>query len=232
MKTWVTLHRPTFPPSLSPPQMPLQKLLFSATLTQNPEKLQQLVLHQPRLFSSIHSPSNRTPADPSQKQDRFDFPQGLTVRGWPLTFRKECRQTKWEVKSLDVNKVVLGHFVNDGQHFYILGVLCAVHNEQEAPPHPPLHPSFEALPHPLFHQLQRDCTQVTQHPWVSHCTIFYTSLLPIVKFYVDSYVYIFFRLFLLLRLFGGIQAAEFSSRLSPGERKKTLKDFEQGKIKL
>uniref|UniRef100_A0A3Q1GY52 ATP-dependent RNA helicase DDX51-like n=1 Tax=Acanthochromis polyacanthus TaxID=80966 RepID=A0A3Q1GY52_9TELE len=40
------------------------------------------------------------------------------------------------------------------------------------------------------------------------------------------------RLYLLLELFGGIQVAEFSSRLSPGERKKTLKGFEQGKIQL
>ncbi|TMS12605.1 ATP-dependent RNA helicase DDX51 [Larimichthys crocea] len=40
------------------------------------------------------------------------------------------------------------------------------------------------------------------------------------------------RLYLLVQLFGGIQAAEFSSRLSPGERKKTLKEFEQGKIQL
>lgn len=40
------------------------------------------------------------------------------------------------------------------------------------------------------------------------------------------------RLYLLVQLFGGVQAAEFSSRLSPGERKKTLKEFEQGKIEL
>uniref|UniRef100_A0A3Q2D8T3 RNA helicase n=1 Tax=Cyprinodon variegatus TaxID=28743 RepID=A0A3Q2D8T3_CYPVA len=33
-------------------------------------------------------------------------------------------------------------------------------------------------------------------------------------------------------LFGGVHVAEFSSRLSPGERKSTLKDFEQGKIQL
>lgn len=61
--------------SLSPPQMPLQKLLFSATLTQNPEKLQQLGLHQPRLFSSVHSRSTTNP----KSQERFNFPQGLTV---------------------------------------------------------------------------------------------------------------------------------------------------------
>jgi ATP-dependent RNA helicase DDX51/DBP6 len=32
---------------------PPQKLLFSATLTQDPEKLQQLGLFQPKLFTSI-----------------------------------------------------------------------------------------------------------------------------------------------------------------------------------
>lgn len=57
--------------SLSPPQMPLQKLLFSATLTQNPEKLQELGLHQPRLFSATHG---------SGGDEKFNFPQGLTVR--------------------------------------------------------------------------------------------------------------------------------------------------------
>lgn len=71
--------------SLSPPQMPLQKLLFSATLTQNPEKLQQLGLHQPRLFSSVHSHSITTPADPTQEQGLFNFPQGLTEYYVPCT---------------------------------------------------------------------------------------------------------------------------------------------------
>jgi ATP-dependent RNA helicase DDX51/DBP6 len=36
--------------STSPPP---QKLLFSATLTQDPEKLQQLGLFQPKLFTSV-----------------------------------------------------------------------------------------------------------------------------------------------------------------------------------
>jgi len=37
--------------SISSP--PPQKLLFSATLTQDPEKLQQLGLFQPKLFTSV-----------------------------------------------------------------------------------------------------------------------------------------------------------------------------------
>ena len=38
----------------------LQKLLYSATLSQNPEKLQQLNLFQPKLFTSVFTPP--TPA--------------------------------------------------------------------------------------------------------------------------------------------------------------------------
>ena len=36
--------------------LPLQKLLFSATLSQNPEKLQQLSLYEPKLFTSVVDP--------------------------------------------------------------------------------------------------------------------------------------------------------------------------------
>ncbi|XP_041832070.1 ATP-dependent RNA helicase DDX51 isoform X2 [Melanotaenia boesemani] len=142
--------------SLSPPQMPLQKLLFSATLTQNPEKLQQLGLHHPRLFSSIHSPSSNTSADPSQKQNHFDFPQSLTEYYVPCTMSKK--------------PLLILHFI---LRMKLFPILCFTNSRE------------------------------TAH-----------------------------RLFLLVQLFGGIQAAEFSSRLSPGERKKTLKDFEQGKIQL
>lgn len=40
------------------------------------------------------------------------------------------------------------------------------------------------------------------------------------------------RLYLLVQLFGGVRVAEFSSRLSPAERKNTLKDFQKGNIQL
>uniref|UniRef100_A0A8C9YAA1 ATP-dependent RNA helicase n=1 Tax=Sander lucioperca TaxID=283035 RepID=A0A8C9YAA1_SANLU len=139
--------------SLSPPQMPLQKLLFSATLTQNPEKLQQLGLHQPRLFSSIHSHST---AAPTQKQGCFNFPQGLTEYYVPCTLSKK--------------PLLILHFI---LRMKLSPILCFTNSRE------------------------------TAH-----------------------------RLYLLVQLFGEIQAAEFSSRLSPSERKKTLKEFEQGKIQL
>uniref|UniRef100_A0AAY4DL38 ATP-dependent RNA helicase n=1 Tax=Denticeps clupeoides TaxID=299321 RepID=A0AAY4DL38_9TELE len=140
--------------SLSPPQMPLQKLLFSATLTQNPEKLQQLGLHQPRLFSSIHSATS-TPAA-SQRQEKFNFPEGLTEYYVPCTLSKK--------------PLLLLHFL---LNLKFSPVLCFT-NSREA----------------------------------TH------------------------RLYLLVKLFGGVNVAEFSSKLSPSERKKTLKDFEQLKQNL
>lgn len=141
--------------SLSPPQMPLQKLLFSATLTHNPEKLQQLSLYQPRLFTSSYQSSEPTSA-PAPAPERFHFPQGLTEYYVPCTLSKK--------------PLVLVHFIT---HMKLSPVLCFTNSREAA-----------------------------------------------------------HRLVLLLQLFGGIQALEFSSRLSPGERKRTLKEFEQGKIQI
>ncbi|XP_029281755.1 ATP-dependent RNA helicase DDX51-like [Cottoperca gobio] len=125
------------------------------------EKLQQLGLHQPRLFSSIHShsstiSSSTTAASPTQKQGCFNFPQGLTEYYVPCTLSKK--------------PLLLFHFI---LRMKFSPILCFTNSRETA--------------HGLY---------------------------------------------LLVQLFGGIQAAEFSSRLSPAERKKTLKKFEQGKLEL
>ncbi|XP_056319047.1 ATP-dependent RNA helicase DDX51 [Danio aesculapii] len=138
--------------SLSPPQVPLQKLLFSATLTQNPEKLQLLDLHQPRLFSSTHSFTDT----PAQSQDTFHFPQGLSEYYVPCIFSKK--------------PLLILHFL---LRLKFSPALCFTNSREGA-----------------------------------------------------------HRLYLLVKLFGGVEVAEFSSKLSPGERQKTLKDFEKGKIPL
>jgi len=56
--------------------LPLQKLLFSATLSQNPEKLQQLRLMQPRLFTAV-VPGCQSGAD-GGFIGKFTTPAGLT----------------------------------------------------------------------------------------------------------------------------------------------------------
>ncbi|KAG8515031.1 ATP-dependent RNA helicase DDX51 [Galemys pyrenaicus] len=69
------------------PQMPLQKLLFSATLTQNPEKLQQLGLYQPRLFSTGPAPSGPRDTGDSALGGKYAFPAGLTHHYVPCRLR-------------------------------------------------------------------------------------------------------------------------------------------------
>ncbi|XP_037672505.1 LOW QUALITY PROTEIN: ATP-dependent RNA helicase DDX51 [Choloepus didactylus] len=78
---WAPLQRRQVPvvtaASTCCPQMPLQKLLFSATLTQNPEKLQQLGLYQPQLFSL--GLAHRSPEGSSGNVGgKYAFPPGLS----------------------------------------------------------------------------------------------------------------------------------------------------------
>ncbi|XP_069922366.1 ATP-dependent RNA helicase DDX51 isoform X2 [Oryctolagus cuniculus] len=72
------------------PQVPLQKLLFSATLTQDPERLQRLGLHQPRLFSSgqAHGGS-RDGEERGGLAGKYDFPAGLTHHYVPCRLRSK-----------------------------------------------------------------------------------------------------------------------------------------------
>ncbi|KAM5238810.1 ATP-dependent RNA helicase DDX51 [Ctenodactylus gundi] len=141
------------------PQTPLQKLLFSATLTQNPEKLQRLGLYQPRLFSVGLTHRDRkdlnveTDGDPGGK---YAFPKGLTHHYVPCSLSSKPLAVLQLVLSMDLSRV-----------------LCFTNSREN-----------------------------------SH------------------------RLFLLVQAFGGVSAAEFSSRYGPGHRKKILKQFEQGKIQL
>ncbi|KAM6377924.1 ATP-dependent RNA helicase DDX51 [Pluvialis apricaria] len=141
------------------PQIPLQKLLFSATLTQDPEKLQQLDLFQPRLFTSVYSEKKTLGDGTETEQDttkKYALPEGL------LQCYVPC--------DLNSKPMLLLHFMLTMK---FTRVLCFT-NSREA----------------------------------SH------------------------RLFLLVQAFGGVTVAEFSSRLSPSERQRTMKEFEQGKIQL
>uniref|UniRef100_A0A8C3Q5L6 ATP-dependent RNA helicase n=1 Tax=Geospiza parvula TaxID=87175 RepID=A0A8C3Q5L6_GEOPR len=139
------------------PQIPLQKLLFSATLTQDPEKLQQLDLFQPRLFTSVYSEKNRDGTETEQNtNNKYTLPEGLSQCYVPC--------------DLNSKPLLLLYFM---LKMKFTRVLCFT-NSREA----------------------------------SH------------------------RLFLLVQAFGGVTVAEFSSRLTPNERKRTMKEFEQGKIQL
>ncbi|ETE65975.1 ATP-dependent RNA helicase DDX51, partial [Ophiophagus hannah] len=66
------------------PWLPLQRLLFSATLTQNPEKLQRLGLYQPRLFTPVQSGkgSDVLGSQPCVSE-KYLLPEGLSVSVLP-----------------------------------------------------------------------------------------------------------------------------------------------------
>ncbi|XP_078523932.1 ATP-dependent RNA helicase DDX51 [Lissotriton helveticus] len=138
------------------PQMPLQKLLFSATLTQNPEKLQKLGLYLPRLFTSTYNKNPDSAETTEDSELKYSLPEGLSQ------FYVPC--------NLNVKPLILLHFLDTLKYSR---VLCFTNTKQ-----------------------------------ASH------------------------RLFLLIRAFGGVRVAEFSSLLSPSERQKTLKQFKQGKIQI
>ncbi|XP_065502448.1 ATP-dependent RNA helicase DDX51 [Caloenas nicobarica] len=139
------------------PQIPLQKLLFSATLTQDPEKLQQMNLFQPRLFTSVYSEKKTLREGTETEQDtKYTLPEELSQCYVPC--------------DLNSKPLLLLHFMLTMK---FSRVLCFT-NSREA----------------------------------SH------------------------RLFLLVQAFGGVTVAEFSSRLSPNERQRAMKEFEQGKIQL
>ncbi|XP_015264467.1 PREDICTED: ATP-dependent RNA helicase DDX51 [Gekko japonicus] len=139
------------------PQFPLQKLLFSATLSKDPEKLQQLGLYKPCLFTSVYSKTQPGGTAVQQETEKnYTLPEGLSQYYVPC--------------SLQSKPLLLLHFL---LRMKFSRVLCFTNSKE------------------------------TSH-----------------------------RLFLLVRAFGGVNVAEFSSRLSPAERKRTLKEFEQGKIQL
>nr|XP_033809439.1 ATP-dependent RNA helicase DDX51 [Geotrypetes seraphini] len=141
------------------PRLPLQKLLFSATLTHNPEKLQQLGLYKPCLITSVYSERQKVTAERETgegTESSYSLPEGLTQYYVPC--------------NLNSKPLILLYFL---LAMKFPCVLCFTNSRE-----------------------------------VSH------------------------RLFLLVQAFGGVRVSEFSSRLTPGERRRTLKEFEQGKIQL
>ena len=59
MSSQASGHFRLYPLPFAMPISPLQKLLFSATMTQNPEHLASLNLHQPKLFTVASAVHNR-----------------------------------------------------------------------------------------------------------------------------------------------------------------------------
>lgn len=147
--------------SFSTIQLPLQKLLFSATMTHSPEKLAPLQLYQPILFTvtaTVNQPDNvgLSSADDFKSVARYTIPEGLSE------YMTTCNNGE--------KPLIVLYFLTQ---LKFQGVLCFAS-------------SLEA----------------------TH------------------------RLYLLLKLYGGIEVAEYSSSLTLQQRKRILRDFKQSKLQL
>ncbi|XP_060026290.1 LOW QUALITY PROTEIN: ATP-dependent RNA helicase DDX51 [Lagenorhynchus albirostris] len=106
------------------PQMPLQKLLFSATLTQNPEKLQQLGLYRPRLFStgSVHGGLRDPDMDVAgDLGGKYTFPAGLTHRYVPCSLRLKPLVVLHLILEMNLSRVLC--FTNSRENSHRLFLL-------------------------------------------------------------------------------------------------------------
>lgn len=143
-------------------QLPLQKLLFSATMTHSPEKLAPLQLYQPTLFTGTGSVNQTKTTDLGKPTSdvpisgRFSVPEGLSE------YMTVCNSGEKPLMVL-----------------YFLTQL-----------------KFERV-------------------------LCFASTLEATH-----------RLYLLMKLYGGIEVAEYSSSLSPPQRKGILRDFRLGKLQL
>ena len=95
------------------PHLPLQKLLFSATLSQNPEKLERLSLFQPRLLVAGAAPAA---AQPGQFVGKFTTPAGLSEsfavvapQLKPLLLHHLLRRPDWRRSLVFVNSNEAAH---------------------------------------------------------------------------------------------------------------------------
>lgn len=102
------------------PQMPLQKLLFSATLTQNPEKLQQLGLYQPRLFST--GLAHRDASEDVDSGGKYTFPVGLTHHYVPCSLRAKPLVVLHLILDMNFSRVLC--FTNSRENSHRLFLLA------------------------------------------------------------------------------------------------------------
>ncbi|XP_064599884.1 ATP-dependent RNA helicase DDX51-like isoform X2 [Liolophura sinensis] len=203
-------------------QMPLQKLLFSATLSQNPEKLQQLKLYQPRLFTSVGGESRclgpakiNTKADPrdltpakakSKTESRGLTPAKVNSKAESQELTSEKVNTKEVLGMTPAPKEVSG--MEDRTRAEFAGKYTTPIGLMEYFVESPMQEKPLMVLH-LIHNLgYRQVLCFTNSVEATH------------------------RLYLLMKMTGGIQVKEFSSKLHVSKRKRILEQFKAGKIDL
>jgi len=113
-------------------ELPLQKLLFSATLSQNPEQLEQLNLFEPKLYTSIVKPKDilERPSSmiSSEAEEGFDFIGQYTTPAELREFVVTCSSNFKKpqilyhlLTSKEMKKVLV--FTNSLEHTNFLSIL-------------------------------------------------------------------------------------------------------------
>ena len=119
--------------NVSKGELPLQKLLFSATLSQNPEQLEQLNLFEPKLYTSIVKPRNILERPSSMlssdnAEEGFDFIGQYTTPAELREFVVTCSSSLKKpqilhhlLTSKEMRKVLV--FTNSLEHTSFLSIL-------------------------------------------------------------------------------------------------------------
>ena len=118
--------------NISKGELPLQKLLFSATLSQNPEQLEQLNLFEPKLYTSIVKPKDilERPSSmiSSDAEEGFDFIGQYTTPAELREFVVTCSSSFKKpqilyhlLTSKEMRKVLV--FTNSLEHTNFLSLL-------------------------------------------------------------------------------------------------------------
>ncbi|XP_060554216.1 LOW QUALITY PROTEIN: ATP-dependent RNA helicase DDX51-like, partial [Ruditapes philippinarum] len=191
-------------------EMPLQKLLYSATLSQNPEKLQMLSLFQPKLFTSVVKTGIK-PIQSKTVNERQDSGDKLAKR----SVDKESDNDADLESDSDTNNVdnksdgnsdensKIGEKPGDFVGKYATPSSLSEYYIETTSGEKPL-----IILHLLHHLKYRNILCFTNSVESTH------------------------RLFMLIKLYGGIEVKEFSSSIHVARRNAILKKFEAGKIDI
>ncbi|KAL4224478.1 ATP-dependent RNA helicase ddx51 [Mactra antiquata] len=186
-------------------EMPLQKLLYSATLSQNPEKLQQLNLFQPKLFTSVVKAQNRSVIKQASKTKsisetnaaKSDADSGVVTHD--SDHEEDKKEDTESMETEETKPTKSGDYVGK----YATPTSLSEYVIETTSSQKPL-----ILLHLLHHLKFRNIICFTNSVDTTH------------------------RLFLLIKLFGDIKVKELSSSVHVKTRNDMIKKFMSGKIDI
>ena len=216
----------TSPLCVAAPTSPLQKLLFSATMTQNPEHLATLNLHQPKLFtvaSALQSKGRGCNLDTA-----FTLPKQLEQRTVkcslehkPLVLLQLLTSNEKSAAEDSMKRVLCFTNSKESTHRCVVACMDAVNRIRPIDTCTSMH---QVVGHRVGSNPRLYLCFFVLFPLVLKLTILHVTLYTNVKS--------LFRLYLLLDAFKLVSVGEISSSLGQGKRKMILNNFKDGKIQV